>query len=134
MAMNTLTRDLQTPVPEAPTTERPSRRQGLVGWLVVAVALVAATVLAAVVLVGGDGSTEPRPWYSVERGSITAIDHVAEAAEIANRPSISAADRAADAATRTQTPADVSAAHGSITALDHAADTATVEDGGAEAP
>ncbi len=122
MAMTTLSRDLQSSSPEAPTMEPPSSRQGLFGWLVVAVALVAATVLAALVLTGGDDPAEPRPWYSVERGSITAIDHAAEAAEVANRPSIASADHTA--AATAQTPADVSAEHGSITALDHAAESA----------
>lgn len=150
MAMTTLPRDLQTPTHEAPTTGPPSSHQGLFGWLLVAVALVAATVLAALVLTGGGDPAAPRPWYSVERGSITAIDHAAQAAEIANRGSITAIDHAAatpsaarqwysaehgsiaaidhaTAASRSQ--ADLSAEHGSITALDHAADDeATADD------
>jgi hypothetical protein len=120
MAMTTLPQDLESPAPEAPTTEPPDSRQGLFGWLLVAVGLVAATALAALVLTGGDDPTDPRPWYSVERGSITAIDHAAEATAVANRPSISAADH--DVAATAQTPADVSAEHGSTTALDHAAE------------
>jgi hypothetical protein len=128
--------------------EPPSRRQGLFSWLVVAVALVAATVLAAVVLTNGDNPAEPRPWYSVERGSTTAIDHAAEASVAADRGSITAIDHAAatpsaarqwysaeqrsgaiDAATAaSRSQADASAEHGSITALDHAAEDEATED------
>lgn len=150
MTMTTLPRDLQTSAPEAPTMEPPSGRQGLLGWLVVAIALVAATVLAALVLTGGDDPAEPRPWYSVERGTITAIDHAAEASVAADRGSITAIDHAAatpsaarqwysaehgsvgviDAATAaSRSQADVSAEHGSITALDHAAEDETTGTG-----
>jgi hypothetical protein len=148
MAMTTIPRDLQTPAPEAPTMEPPSSRQGLLGWLVVAVALAAATVLAALVLTGGDDPAEPRPWYSVERGSITAIDHAAGASVAADRGSITAIDHAAatpsaarqwysaehgsraiDAATAaSRSQADASAEHGSITALDHAAEDEAAEE------
>jgi hypothetical protein len=123
--------------------EPPTGRQGPFGWLVVAVALVASTVLAALVLTGGDDPAEPRSWYSVERGSITAIDHATEAAVAADHGSITAIDHAAatpsaarqwysaergsitaidhaTAASRSQ--ADLSAERGSITALDHAAE------------
>lgn len=126
MAMTTVPRDLQNPATEAPTMEPPTGRPGLLGWLVVAVALVASTVLAALVLTGGGDATAPAPWYSVERGSIAAIDHAAEAAEIASRPSIAAADH--NAAPTAQTPADASAERGSIAALDHAADEQAAED------
>jgi hypothetical protein len=97
---------------------------GLFVWVAVAVALVAATVLAARVF-GADDSAAPQPWYSVEHGSIAANDHAAEVR--ADQPfsvehgSVAAIDHAASAAAG---PADVSAEHGSITALDHAAESA----------
>lgn len=149
MAMTTLPRDLQSPAPAPPTVEPPTGRQGPFGWFVVAVALVTATALAALVLTGGDDSAVPKPWYSVERGSIAAIDHAAEAAEVANRGSITAIDHAAatpsaarqwysaehggisaiDAATAaSRSQADVSADRGSIAALDHAAENEAAED------
>jgi hypothetical protein len=147
MAMITDLRELQTPVPDAPTMEPPVSHQALVGWLVVALALVAATVLAALVLTGGDDPAEPRPWYSVERGSITAIDHAAEASQVTDLVSITAIDHAAatpsaarpwystehgstsaiDHATASRSQADVSADRGSITAIDHAAENEATE-------
>ena len=95
MAMTTIPQDVEKPSAATPTMEPPSGRRALFGWLAVVAALVAATVLVALVLTGDDATTDPQPWYSVERGSIAAIDHAAEAAEVANRPSITAIDHAA---------------------------------------
>ena len=125
MAMTTLPRATLTP--EAPTQEPSTGRHGLFGWLVVAVALVAASVLAVLVLAGGDDPADPQPWYSVEHGSIAAIDHAAQAAEVANRPSAAAADHAA--APTAQGPAEASAENGSVTAIDHEADADETEAG-----
>jgi hypothetical protein len=118
MAMTTIPQDVENPSAATPVMEPPSDRRALFGWFVVAVALVAATVLV-VLAQTGDDPAEPQPWYSVEHGSIAAIDHAAEAVEAANQPSIAAADHAA--APSAQTPAEVSAAHGSTSAIDHAA-------------
>jgi len=148
MAMTTTLPDgPETPGLGAPTSEPASNRQGLLGWLVVAGALVAATVLAVLVL-SADDPDAPQPWYSVEHGSIAAIDHAADAAVAANRGSITAIDHEAategsaaaqsaergsitaldHAAEAAGSPADVSAERGSITALDHATEDGASED------
>ena len=121
MAMTTLPQELESPSPEAPTSAPETSHQGLFGWLVVAVALVAASVLV-VLVVSADGDPRaPRPWYSVEHGSIAAIDHAADAAVTANRGSITAIDHAATPSAARQW---YSAEHGSVTAIDHAAEAA----------
>ena len=117
MAMPTLTRTAETS-PADLSTEPPAQRGGLLGWLLVALALTAAIALAALLVTSGDDPEAPRPWYSAERGSISAIDHSADAAAAGLRPTIAAADHAAAVP---GTPAEVSAQRGSITAIDHAA-------------
>lgn len=107
-----------------PQTLSPSRRAFVgLGWVLVAVAVVLAALLAVRAL-GSDGQAEPAPWFSVEHGSITALDHAAEQ-QARSRPfavesgSIAALDHAAEAG-----PISYSVEHGSITAIDHAADDA----------
>jgi hypothetical protein len=117
MAMTTLPEVQET----RPTPEPPARsRRALVGWAAVGLALVASVALTVQVL-----SSDPAPaadpiWYSVEHGSVAAVDHAAVAVR-ADRGSITAIDHAASAPASV---ADVAAEHGSIAALDHAAEAA----------
>jgi len=123
MAMTTDTRPVETTTQEALPIEPTTDLGGLFVWVVVAVALVASTVLG-VRAFRPDDPAAPRPWYSVEHGSIAALDQAAEVEAAqpysAERGSIAAIDHAASAPARA---ADVSAEHGSIAAIDHAAAT-----------
>jgi len=60
----------QSPPPDRTKT-------ALFSWALVAVSLVLAAILAIRAL-GSDGDDLPTPWFSVEHGSIAAIDHAAE--------------------------------------------------------
>lgn len=122
MAMTTQTRPAEATPQEALPLEPVTGLSGLFGWIAVALAVVAATLLG-VRAFGGDDRATPRPWYSVEHGSIAAIDHAADAAMrdrqfSVERGSVTAIDHAAATA---GSAAEVSAERGSITAIDHAA-------------
>ena len=125
MAMTTHTRPAEATPQEALPLEPVTGLGGLFGWIAVVFAVVAATVLGVRAL-GGDDPATPRPWYSVEHGSIAAIDHAAAtvgsaAAVSAERGSITAIDHAATPSAARQW---FSVEHGSISAIDHG--TATV--------
>lgn len=122
MAMITQSRPAEATPQEALPLEPVTGLGGLVGWIAVALALVAATVLGIRAL-GGDDPATPRPWYSVEHGSIAAIDHGTAAvgsagAVSAERGSITAIDHAAAPSAARQW---YSVEHGSISAIDHGA-------------
>ncbi len=121
MATTILPRDLDTGPARAPQHPPPTRTTvAWLGWVLVAVSLVLTTVLAVRAL-GSDREAPPVPWFSVERGSIAAIDHASEQ-QARNRPfsvetgSIAALDHTAEAPLP-----GFSVEHGSITAIDHAA-------------
>ncbi len=125
MAMITQTRPADATPKEALPPEPVRGLGGLFGWIAVAVAVIAATVLI-VRAFSSEDAAAPRPWYSVEHGSITAIDHTAamagSIAEVsAERGSIAAIDHAAMPSAARQW---YSIEHGSVTAIDHATATA----------
>jgi hypothetical protein len=127
MAMTTDTRPAEATPQETLPPEPGTGLGGLFGWIAVAVAVVAATVLG-VRAFSSDDAAAPRPWYSVEQGSITAIDHgTATAGSVAGvsaeRGSIAAIDHAAAPSAARQW---YSVEHGSISAIDHG--TATADD------
>ncbi|MGH9273373.1 MAG: hypothetical protein ACRDZU_01900 [Acidimicrobiales bacterium] len=121
MAMITQTRPAETTPQVASPPEPVTGLGGMLGWVAVVLAVVAATVLGVRALSGSDPAA-PQPWYSVERGSIAAIDHTADAPVrdrqfSVDRGSVTAIDHAA----ATPGSSVVSAERGSITAIDHAA-------------
>jgi hypothetical protein len=85
----------------AATRRRPGIR-GAVAWIAAGAAVAASAALALVVLDDDATTTVPAHLFSVERGSIAALDHQADAL-----------------ARRAGTPAALAAERGSITALDH---------------
>ena len=123
MAMTTDTRPADTTTQPALPLEPTTGLGGMFVWVGVAIALVAATVLGVRVF-GADDSGSPQPWYSVEHGSIAALDHAAEVEAAqpfsAERGSVGAIDHAASAPAAA---AEVSALRGSIAAIDHVAST-----------
>jgi hypothetical protein len=94
------------------------------GWLFVAMVVLATAVLGTLVVVDGGGSTAGRvavseartPTVAAEHGSIVAIDHAARSATVLDRGSIAAIDHRATAG------ANVPSLHDrSITAVDRGA-------------
>src|SRR5262245_25495476 len=97
MAMTTETHPTETTTQPALPLEPSAGLGATFVWAAVAVALVAATVLG--IRAFRDDPTAPQPWYSVEHGSIAALDHAAD---------VEAAQ-------------PFSVEHGSVAAIDHAA-------------
>lgn len=96
-------------IPEAVVTVPSARRHIAYGWIAVGVALLASVALV-VALLAADGSstsTFDNPW-TVERGSITALDH--------SLPGAAGASSVTD-----RNLSDPGAFDRSITAIDHAA-------------
>ena len=147
MATTILPGDLDTtPAETSPTPSRVRSLAALIGWVAVAVALALAALLALRAL-SSDDDAVPAPWFSVENGSVGAIDHASEL-QARNQPfvetgSIAALDHATEQqARRPAFPGETgsiaaldhaadgswfSAEHGSIAAIDHAADDAPAE-------
>jgi hypothetical protein len=122
MALTTVTET--TPKQESLWT--PTIRR-LATWTAVGVALAAAGVLA--VQVFASDSDYRTPAFTAERGSITAIDHLAEqgtadtdVSGLAERGSITALDHLAEQGTVVTDVSRQVAERGSITAIDHLAE------------
>jgi hypothetical protein len=113
-----------TPKPESLWT--PTIRR-MATWTAVGVAVAAAGVLAVQVF-ASDSDYRP-PAFTAERGSITAIDHLAEqgtavtdVSGLAELGSITAIDHLAEEGTAVTDASGFVAERGSITALDHLAE------------
>ena len=121
MAMTTDTRPTETTPQPATPIDQTTGLGGLFVWAAVAIALVAATVLG-IRAFRADDPAAPQPWYSVEHGSIAALDHAVEVEAAqpfsVEHGSVAAIDHAASAPAGV---AEASADHGSIAANDHAA-------------
>jgi hypothetical protein len=87
------------PDTRTPTTIPPQRDRGILGWLVLAVALVATAVLAFMVLNAGPQSTEELHPFITQNGGITAIDNATESLDAgtdATAPPAPAVDQGTD--------------------------------------
>ena len=126
MAIITDTRPTPT-IPDAVALEPTTGLGGFLWWVAAAVALAAAAVLAIQVF-DTDTPAVSTPWYSVEHGSITALDHAVSSSPASasvtevftEQGSIAALDHAASSPAPVSV-SEVFAEHGSIAALDHAA-------------